>query len=69
VNNWLSFHPTLLANTKVLAVVASHVVGVIAAHDRAVRILPSTPPADRQLPLLFAMVAFTAWGIYLLFAA
>ena len=37
VNSWFSYHPTLLAAIKVLAVVLGHVVGVVAAHDRAVR--------------------------------
>ena len=69
VSYWLSYHPTLLANTKVLAVVAGHVLGVIAAHDRAVRILPPRHQLTGQLPLLFAMVAFTVGGLYLLFAA
>ena len=69
VNYWLSYHPTLLANTKVLSVVTGHVLGVIAAHDRAVRVLPRRHQLTGQLPLLFAMVAFTAGGIYLLFAA
>ena len=66
---WLSYHPTLLANIKVIAVVAGHVLGVIAAHDRAIRILPKRHQLTGQLPLLFAMVAFTAGGLYLLFAA
>jgi hypothetical protein len=68
VNYWLSYHPTLLANVKVLAVVAGHVLGVVAAHDRAVRILPPRHQLTGQLPLLFAMVAFTVGGLYLLFA-
>ena len=68
VNYWLSYHPTLLANIKVLAVVAGHVVGVIAAHDRAIRILPRRHQLTGQLPLLVAMVAFTVGGLYLLFA-
>lgn len=66
---WLSYHPTLLANIKVLAVIIGHVLGVIAAHERAVRILPPRHQLTGQLPLLFAMVAFTAGGLYLLFAA
>ncbi|MBZ5740118.1 hypothetical protein [Nocardioides mangrovi] len=66
---WLSYHPTLLANIKVLAVVAGHVLGVIAAHDRAIRILPKRHQLTGQLPLLAAMIAFTVGGLYLLFAA
>ncbi len=46
-----------------------HVLGVIAAHDRAMRILPPRHQLTGQLPLLFAMIAFTAGGLYLLFAA
>jgi hypothetical protein len=69
VNYWLSYHPTLLANIKVLAVVLGHVVGVIAAHDRAIRLLPPRHHLTGQLGLLVAMVFFTAGGLYLLFAA
>ena len=69
INYWLSFHPTLLASTKVLAVVLGHVVGVVAAHERAVQVLPRRHQLTGQLPLLFAMVAFTIGGLYLLFAA
>ena len=69
VNRWLSYHPTLLANTKVVAVVVGHVLGVVAAHDRAIRLLPQRHQLTGQLPLLLAMVAFTAGGLYLLFAA
>ena len=69
VNYWLSYHPTLLASIKVLAVILGHVVGVVAAHERAVRILPRRHQLTGQLPLLFAMVAFTVGGLYLLFAA
>ncbi|GGO71278.1 hypothetical protein [Nocardioides deserti] len=69
VNYWLSYHPTLLANTKVLAVVLGHVVGVVAAHDRAIKLLPKRHQLTGQLPLLVAMVFFTAGGLYLLFAA
>jgi hypothetical protein len=69
VNYWLSYHPTLLADIKVLAVVAGHVLGVVAAHDRAIRILPPRHQLTGQLPLLAAMIAFTVGGLYLLFAA
>jgi hypothetical protein len=69
VNYWLSYHPEFLARLKVLAVVTGHVLGVIAAHDRAVRLLPARHQLTGQLPLLFAMVGFTVGGLYLLFAA
>ncbi|MCK9825628.1 hypothetical protein NOCD_19255 [Nocardioides cavernae] len=69
VNYWISLHPTFLAVTKVLAVVLGHVVGVVAAHDRAIKLLPPRHHLTGQLPLLMAMVGFTAGGLYLLFAA
>lgn len=69
VNFWLSEHPTFLAVTKVVAVALGHVVGVVAAHDRAIRLLPRRHQLTGQLPLLVAMVGFTVGGLYLLFAA
>jgi hypothetical protein len=69
VNYWLAKHPSLLASTKVGAVVLGHVLGVVAAHDRAVRILPLRHQLTGQLPLLVAMIGFTVGGLYLLFAS
>ena len=69
VGYWLSTHPTFLAVTKVLAVALGHVVGVVAAHDRAIKLLPRRHQLTGQLPLLVAMVGFTIGGLYLLFAA
>jgi hypothetical protein len=69
VSYWLASHPTLLASTKVLAVVAGHVLGVVAAHDRAVAILPRRHQLTGQLPLLLAMIVFTVGGLYLLLSS
>ncbi|ANH38616.1 hypothetical protein I601_2191 [Nocardioides dokdonensis FR1436] len=69
VNYWLSYHPTLLANLKVAGVVLGHVVAVVAAHDRAITLLPKRHQLTGQLPLLALMVGFTAGGLFLLFAA
>jgi hypothetical protein len=66
-NLWLSFHPSFLATTKVLAVVCGHVVGVIAAHDRALRLLPRRHQVTGQLGMLVVMVCYTFGGLYLLF--
>ncbi|MGZ6803543.1 MAG: hypothetical protein ACXVFU_10850, partial [Nocardioidaceae bacterium] len=66
---WISAHPTLLAWTKVLAVVAGHVLGVVAAHDRAIKLLPRRHQLTGQLPLLLVMVFYTVTGLYLLFGA
>jgi hypothetical protein len=69
VSYWLSNHPTFLAVVKVLAVVTGHVLGVVAAHDRAIRLLPKRHQLTGQLPLLFVMVFYTVTGLYLLFSA
>lgn len=66
---WFSYHQTLLASLKVLAVVVGHVLGVVAAHDRAVKVLPRRHQLTGQLPMLLAMITFTVGGLYLLFAA
>lgn len=69
INYWLSMHPTALATIKVVAIVTGHVLGVVAAHDRAMKLLPRKHQLVGQLPLLFVMVGFTAGGLYLLFAS
>lgn len=69
VTYWLSFHPGVLATVKVVAVVAGHIVGVVAAHDRAVALLPARHRMAGQLALLLVMVCYTAGGLYLLFGS
>ena len=66
---WLVTHTTTLALIKVAAIIGGHVVGVIAAHDRALKVLPTRDQLTGQLPLLFVMVAFTCAGLWLLFGA
>jgi hypothetical protein len=66
---WFTYHPMLLGTIKVVAVIVGHVVGVVAAHERAVRLLPKKHQLTGQLPLLVAMIAFTVGGLLLLFAA
>jgi hypothetical protein len=69
VSYWLTGHPTFLAVLKVLSVVTGHVLGVVAAHDRAVKLLPRRHQLTGQLPLLVVMVFYTVTGLYLLFGA
>jgi hypothetical protein len=68
-NTWILLHPTFLAVLKVLAVVTGHVLGVIAAHDRAVKVLPRRHQLTGQLPLLIVMVGYTIGGLYLLLSS
>lgn len=60
-------HPTALAVVKVVAVVTGHVLGVVSAHDRSVRLLPRSHAVRGQLPMLVLMVAYTLTGLWLLF--
>ena len=52
-----------------LAVVTGHIIGVIAAHDRAITLLPKRHHVTGQLGMLVVMVAYTATGLYLLMGA
>lgn len=67
VSYFLSANPTAVAMLKVVAVVTGHVLGVIAAHDRAVRLLPRRHQISGQLALLFVMIGYTVGGLFLLF--
>ncbi|ASU81844.1 hypothetical protein CDO52_02720 [Nocardiopsis gilva YIM 90087] len=60
--------PATIALVQVIAVVTGHVLGVIAAHDRALRLFPARRAVASQLPLLALMVAYTVGGLTLLFA-
>ena len=66
INYWLSRNQTFLAFTKVVAIVGGHVLGVVAAHDRAMKLLPRRDQLTGQLPLLIVMVGYTVGGLYLL---
>ncbi|ODR12588.1 hypothetical protein AWC26_05920 [Mycobacterium shimoidei] len=63
----LSMHPSLLAAVKVTCVVTGHIVAVIAAHDKALRVLPSGHQLTGQLTMMLVMVGYTFTGLYLLF--
>jgi hypothetical protein len=65
----LSTHPAILAGLKVSAIVAGHVLAVVAAHDRAVRVLPAGHRVSGQLALLVVMVGYTTGGLLLLFSS
>ncbi|MBD0323322.1 MAG: hypothetical protein ICV72_08045, partial [Aldersonia sp.] len=59
-------HPGVLAGTKVVCVLAGHIVAVIAAHDRALRLLPRAHQRTGQLAMMLTMVGYTFLGLYLL---
>ena len=57
-----------IANVQVLAIVLGHVIGVVLAHDRAVRVTPERSTTG-QVPLVTVMVAFTVGGLGLLLSS
>ncbi|MBW0020022.1 MAG: hypothetical protein JO236_21100 [Mycobacterium sp.] len=63
----LSMHPPVLAGIKVACVVTGHIMAVIAAHDRALRLLPPGHQLTGQLTMMLVMVSYTFTGLYLLF--
>jgi hypothetical protein len=63
----LSMHPSALASIKVGCVVAGHIAAVVAAHDRALRLLPAGHQLTGQLAMMLVMVGYTFTGLYLLF--
>ena len=67
VSYLLSMHPAVLSTLKVGFVVLGHVAGVIAAHDRALRVLPKRHQLTGQLAMMLVMVGYTFTGLYLLF--
>lgn len=69
--NWKINYTILSASTiavvQVVAIVLGHIIGVIAAHDRAVRLFPPRQAVAGQLPLLVLMIGYTIGGLLLLF--
>lgn len=59
--------PTTIATVQIAAIVVGHVLGVVLAHDRAVRLAGTAPRARTcQYPLLAVMVGLTVGGLQLL---
>jgi hypothetical protein len=56
-----------IALVQVIAIVAGHIIAVIAAHDRAVRLFPPRQAIAGQIPLLILMIGYTLGGLLLLF--
>lgn len=58
--------PRVTAVTQISAVVVGHILGVVAAHDRAVGLFKGRAAVRGQYPLLAVMVAYTLGGVALL---
>ena len=66
--DYTAVSPRTIANTQVGGIVLGHVLGVVLAHDRAVR-AGRRRVTSGQLPLVVVMVAFTVGGLSLLLSS
>lgn len=57
-----------VAAIQVVAIIAGHVVGVVAAHDRAVRLFEPRTAVSGQIPMMLLMITLTIGGLSLLAA-
>jgi hypothetical protein len=60
--------PTLVAVVQAGSIVLGHVLGVVVAHERAVRLLPRRAAVVGQVPLMVLMILYTVGGLSLLFS-
>ena len=67
--DYAAVSPDTIANVQVGAIVLGHVIGVVLAHDRAVRLSLGRRELVAQLPLLVVMIGFTVGGLALLLNA
>ncbi|AFR50203.1 hypothetical protein [Gordonia sp. KTR9] len=63
----MSDHPTVTVTLKVAFVLGGHLLGVAAAHDASLRLLPRRHQLTGQLTMMVTMVSYTFLGLYLLF--
>jgi len=59
----------VVATVQVVAIVTGHVLAVVLAHDRAVRLFPRRHAVAGQIPLMLLIVSYTIGGLWLLLVA
>lgn len=59
--------PTLVATIQAVSIVVGHLLGVLAAHERAITVLERRAAVIGQLPLMVVMVVYTLGGLTILF--
>ena len=68
VNAQLYDHPTVIAFVQLGAIIGGHVLGIVAAHERAVQIVRRGGAVAGQVPMLVLMIGYTCAGLILLFS-
>ena len=61
-------YTTAIAVVQAGAVVVGHLLGVVAAHDRALAVAPGAAAIAGQIPMLLVMIGYTLGGLWLLFS-
>lgn len=61
-------HPTGVAVLQLVAIVGGHLVGIVVAHEKAIRLLAPSSALRGQWPMLVVMVGYTCAGLLLLFS-
>ncbi|HSK31954.1 MAG TPA: hypothetical protein VK903_00585 [Propionicimonas sp.] len=64
---WLDT-PAVTSAIQLVAIVGGHVLGVLVAHELALRVLPARRRLLGQVPLLLVMIGYTCGGLLLLFS-
>ena len=59
--------PTLVATIQAVSIVIGHLLGVLAAHERAITVLPHRAAVIGQVPLMVVMILYTLGGLTILF--
>jgi hypothetical protein len=68
VNAAIFNHPTVIALIQLIAIVTGHILGIVCAHELAVRLLPAEHALAGQLPMRVVMIGYTCAGLLLLFS-
>ncbi|GAB3080725.1 hypothetical protein GCM10027053_51350 [Intrasporangium mesophilum] len=65
--NDLLIQPTLVATVQAVSIVIGHLLGVLAAHERAITVLDRRAAVIGQVPLMVVMIFYTVSGLTILF--
>ena len=63
----LLIQPTLVATVQAMSIVIGHLLGVLAAHERAITVLDRRSAVIGQVPLMVVMIFYTVSGLTILF--
>lgn len=66
--NDLLIQPTLVATIQAVSIVIGHLLGVLAAHERAITVLDRRAAVVGQVPVMVVMIVYTLGGLTILFA-